>query len=1031
MAGQFTAGKRVRLKTDPSKMGILTGKTRERAGKIKWQVGFPEGDSYQQEYELELIANDSNDPYELLEQGKFGRVSDLRRNLTQINLSGKLANLVYSMDVSNIQFFAYQYKPVLSFLESPSNGILIADEVGLGKTIEAGLIWTELRSRMDARRLLVLCPAMLREKWRDELRERFAVEADILGPGELLRELKRSRYDVPDGKAFICSQQGLRPGRKWDDEKVNKSDSAQLARFLSDNADDEPLFDLVIVDEAHYLRNPESQTARLGELLRKTTAHIVLLSATPVNLHSDDLFNLLKLVDPSSFEYNYQFPSVLRANEPLNQAKLLALDTRQQWQDVRGLLLEAKKHSLLSNSRQLQSLLDYQPDNDFDKAERIEIANRIEKVNLLRHAVTRTRKSEVNEWQVIRDPKTYFIKLSESEREFYDAVTAEIRRYAYDNDLSDGFLLASPQRQISSSMYAAARAWRGKFSQEELEQLNYENFGDFIPEDNQASVISSLVNRVLPRINTNDLKENDSKYNEFSTIVKQYLQQNKNEKLVVFSFFRETIRYLAERLTSEGVECQILIGGMKESKHDIIANFRESKTTSVLLSSEVASEGVDLQFCKLLINYDIPWNPMKIEQRIGRIDRLGQTSPKIKVWNLCYDNTIDQRIHRRLLERLDIFRRALGGLEAIIGEKIAELTRELFLHQLTPEEEEQRIDRSALAIERLNLENRELEKNASSLIAHSDYILEHVKAAYEFKKRVTKEDLVIYVQDYLRKFAQGHTFQQENEEELIFKIRLPTNICEMLGSYCKRKNILGKTMLATGDTYICQFVNKFHKQVKNKEFVNQFHPLIRFISEDLASRREAFYPLIASTLYNADYNDSNFPPGKYAFLIKKWEASGIRTEEILHASMISIELSTLLDAEDAMRIINAARLSGKDWREVNNETDVDALSDLFDQCEEVIDSHFVEFKENYINENQDRVDLQIKSLDTNFARSLNTLEDTLRNLIAQNKTRVIPATRGRISKLKERYEMQREKLNSKKTPAHSHAEVCRGVIKIC
>src|SRR4030042_6425993 len=150
------AGQRVRLKSDPGRVGVLTGRLRELGNKrLQYQIMFPEGSSYQPDYEIEVIDSESDDPFVLLEKGHFGRVSELRRNLSHIQLSGRLANMVYSMDTTNTDFYAYQYKPVLSFLESPPNGLLIADEVGLGKTIEAGLIWTELRSRYDARRVMV------------------------------------------------------------------------------------------------------------------------------------------------------------------------------------------------------------------------------------------------------------------------------------------------------------------------------------------------------------------------------------------------------------------------------------------------------------------------------------------------------------------------------------------------------------------------------------------------------------------------------------------------------------------------------------------------------------------------------------------------------------------------------------------------------------------------------------------------------------------------------------------------------------
>ena len=149
-------GKRVRVKNDPGRIGILTGKSKARGDLILRQVFFPDAISYMPEDQIECLP-DVSDPVELLASGKLGRVSDLRRNLTHIRLSGRLANLIYSMDTTNTDFYPYQFKPVIKFLNAPSNGMLIADEVGLGKTIEAGLIWTELRSRFDFRRIMVLC----------------------------------------------------------------------------------------------------------------------------------------------------------------------------------------------------------------------------------------------------------------------------------------------------------------------------------------------------------------------------------------------------------------------------------------------------------------------------------------------------------------------------------------------------------------------------------------------------------------------------------------------------------------------------------------------------------------------------------------------------------------------------------------------------------------------------------------------------------------------------------------------------------
>lgn len=144
----------------------------------------------------------------------------MRRLLTHVRLSGRLANVVYSMETANTEFFAHQFKPVLKFLNSPASGLLIADEVGLGKTIEAGLIWTELRSRYDAQRLLVLCPAVLQAKWKTELYERFGVEAEIADARRTLELLQAVAAEGrSSGFALIGSLQGLRPRRGWDEQE--------------------------------------------------------------------------------------------------------------------------------------------------------------------------------------------------------------------------------------------------------------------------------------------------------------------------------------------------------------------------------------------------------------------------------------------------------------------------------------------------------------------------------------------------------------------------------------------------------------------------------------------------------------------------------------------------------------------------------------------------------------------------------------------------------------------------------------------
>ena len=212
-------GNKVRKKANPSRVGILTGETSGSPTRLRYLVAFADGEEYVLADSLEVVTDKSTqDPFDCILNGRFGRVPDLRGAITFYRLSGKLANLIYSLNTTNTQFLPYQFKPVIQFLDSPSNGLLIADEVGLGKTIEAGLIWTELRARQDARRLLVVCPAMLREKWKMELSNRFGVSAQIVDASELLSYLQEVKINPQSSFALIVSMQGVRPSNRWDDD---------------------------------------------------------------------------------------------------------------------------------------------------------------------------------------------------------------------------------------------------------------------------------------------------------------------------------------------------------------------------------------------------------------------------------------------------------------------------------------------------------------------------------------------------------------------------------------------------------------------------------------------------------------------------------------------------------------------------------------------------------------------------------------------------------------------------------------------
>lgn len=1033
MKDAIAAGTLVRIKTDPGQTGTTTGRTRERGDHRVYQVRFPQGATYLPDYELEVVEDGDSDVYDLLEKGRYGSVNDLRRNLTHIQLTGKLANLVYSMGATNTDFHAYQFKPVLAFLESPSNGLLIADEVGLGKTIEAGLIWTELRARFDARRLLVVCPAMLRQKWKDELKSKFSIDAEIVDAAELLQRLKESRASTRDGKALICSLQGVRPPHGWEKNDKLASATARLARFLDAEAENEPLVDMVIVDESHYMRNPETQNAKLGQLLRRVAENVVLLSATPVNLDEEDLYHQLKLVDPDFFQYSHSFGEVLRANEPLLRARDLALDTHSAGSQIIDCLRDAHSQPLLASSGQLRELIERGVSGDdlATRESRVRLANRIERINLLAHVVSRTRKIDVHELKVVRDAKAHFVAMTDAERAAYNLVTEAIEDYAWGVDTNSGFLAVTPQRQVASCVYAAARSWAARAGiAERQEQQLYEDLGidDMEAADGQP-LIGHLISEVLPQLDLQELRRNDSKYNTFLSVAGDYLAEHPDEKLVVFSYFPATLEYLRERLQEDGISSVVLHGKTKQPKQEVINGFKGDPRQRILLSSEVASEGVDLQFCRVLVNYDLPWNPMKVEQRIGRIDRLGQTADKISILNFGHQGTIDHRIYSRLLERLKIFERALGGMEAILGEEIQALAVDLLRDRLTPEQQEARIEQSAKAVENVRQYQEELERNASHMIAHGGYILDQVQAAHDFKKRITAEDLKVYVKDYLEKYTQGFEFSQAGTDPLLFDIKLAGDTASALDDYMRQHRLTGQSRLAAGDVVRCRFQTRVAQPTRQEEAVSQFHPLTRFISDDLRRRDEGFYPLVAGQFALMDA-PKGLEPGGYVFAIQRWAFAGLKHEEHMQCRALHLSTGRLLDADTSFELVSRARVDGSDWLSAPNELDADDVEGAMAKCDDRLEDDYKQMAHEKELENSDRVSFQLDSAKRHRDREEQRILATLANLRADGKLKMIPATEGRLRKVRERFAQRQEDLQAKRRFDRSRFGVCHGVLKI-
>ena len=1019
----------VRHKNNPGRIGVLTGNKRERGSRIYYQVKYSDGtNDYVFVNELESDElEDFNDPYQLIQKGSFGRSLDLRQNLTFVNLSGNLANNVYSMGITGTDFWAHQYKPLLTLMESPSNGILIADEVGLGKTIEAGLIWTEMRARYDMRKLLVVCPAMLREKWKDELQIRFGINASIVNPKQLLEEIQLSKKIMNEGEAWICSYQAMRPPKGWRSDDFNKSKNQKilLNRFFEDSVDNEKLFDLTIFDEAHYMRNDSSATSELGLLIRDVSDYNILLSATPINLRNKDLFNLLRLTDPDHFRDLHDFQEMIESNKPLNKARDLALNKNSNADEIVEALEEAKQTKLLNKSAQLKAILDEKITNSDlkNKEYRAELADSISKINLLGHVLTRTRKKEIHQERPKRIIHRESIKMSEVERLLYWNVTDSIRSYAEKNEIVEGFLLATFQRQISSCPAATFNIWK---NYQTLTNETYELPDIELSEEKKSNLKNFIIRGLPDEISYADLYKSDTKFNQLIKVLNEYLHENQNDKVILFTTFRATAKYLHERLEKNRISSILLWGSMDQPKQYYIDQFKTSKTLKVLISTEVVSEGVDLQFSSFLINYDLPWNPMRVEQRIGRIDRLGQKSQKLNIWNLYYEDSIDDRIVNRLFERIQIFEESLGEHEAIIGEEIVKLESSLLTKKLTEKEEIERIDAIAQVIENIKQVEKNLEENAANLISHGGFLLEKIEAAQEFNKRITEKDLILYVQDYLNNYAPGHIFRQRVDGDKKYEIKIPADICAKFDEFIRNKNLLSQTRLADGNLRQCLFENKINKiGGSGLEVITQLHPLIRFISNQLRMEDKKFYPLV-----EIDVESKKFNKGQFLFCIKRFSFEGMKSEEYLNYKVIDLNSNIFLDSDISEEIVNHGRLNGFDHIGDSDSKNLELIEKKLDDLEMQIDADFDKMFKSKKNENSDRVLFQIRSIELYLERKLPGLEETYKKMLNEGKEAGAKLRLGQINKLKEKSEVQISKIKLKEKIEGNKIFVCAGLINM-
>jgi superfamily II DNA or RNA helicase len=1024
-------GLRVRVIGAPERQGSIANEVQEIDGRYYVRVNFDDGARRMTPLDLIEVLPDHLDAVDEIVGGRFEGPESLRRNLLHEKFNGRLSEVVYSMDTSDTTFLAYQFKPVLKLLESPTNSLLIADEVGLGKTIEAGLIWTELKAREGARTLLVVCPPHLVTKWRNELKRRFGVDAQQVDASKLLDKLDESRRNQSSGFALLATYHGLRPPKDWEEDESRPS--GRLARKLREWGDGEqPFLDLLVMEEAAIMRNEDSQTSKLGGLLTPIAKHKIYLSATPLHTRARNLFALLRRLDPDTFPDEQTFAAILDANAPLVALRKAILSGSATRQDLLTRVDQAAQSPLLEGNRSLVDLRQrIATEADFTNPKvRAELAYQSERVNLLSYVVTRTRKRDVERNPVFREVNTVKVPLKPLEQALYNRVTEAVHAYADQNGIGAGFLTVMPQRQVASCIVAACR----RFNAGTDEDDGFVN-PDFTwnPKiDAAGPLITFLRAELAGTFDENALRASDSKYEKLCEAIRHYWANHPNEKIVLFAYFKPTLYYLNERLRKDGISSLLLTGDETCDKQEIVDKFSRPESAPILLSSEVGSEGLDLQFASALVNYDLPWNPMVVEQRIGRIHRIGQKAERIVVINLVCEGTVDERIYDRLYDRLHLFERTVGDLEAVIGPFINELTKDLFSLRLNSEQQLRRIDQTAVAVEHHMQLEEQLERDAAVLAAYGDYIINQIAAAHDRGDWINGHDIETYVLSFFRRVFPATRIQGIDQNEGVFEIELDSEAWHHFDEFLNSKNLHGQTRLATQELRQLRFDHRvFTPTGTGVEVVHQSHPFIRFISDHLRVNR-IVQPVAVAAEIPAEHRPQKATPGLYAFVSQRWTVDGLRSYEKLHHEIILIEgQKPVEDPAVAASIVEVAAALGRECEETPQSGD-DLLGRLASEAgdlEFAADTAFHRFLSRSERENEDRKQIQLRGVERFEERRGAAISEVRDRHQTAGRKALVAAMDGQLESLRKKCLAQRQKIQSKRTTGDC-ATIAAGFILI-
>ena len=672
--GPFRVGDFVRLKAT-GEVGVVVA-VRGRFVTVK----SVNGTKTVNEEALELVEKKT--PTELLEEGILskGRAYGLRLQAAYLRHAYRY-DPMSGLSNARVEPKLHQVFAAHRATSKLSPRMILADEVGLGKTIEAGLIVKELLARQIIDRILVVCPASLQRQWQYEMETKFNEKFEIYNR---------------DTVNFL-GREGDNPWMKMKGVIVSYEFAVRAENMEQIVEAD---WDLVIFDEAHRVRRKlvgqqreETKAYKMAKLIQDRVFGLLLLTATPMQLHPYELYSLIDLID-SSLHIDFDIFEGNRLDIPAlnNVMKVL-----QEWPTF----LETEQLSAITLLKGWFSHKSVSIDNLNDDEKREQLIKNLIKRHPMAQVLIRNRKSAIGGF-LGRTAHRIPVELTEEELKLYNDISEYIRlsynQAHQEKKKAVGFTMTIYQKLLTSSSTALRESFKkrvAKLNEQDKIKRKAGITENGLNELRELDDISEGLDHLEEAIINNSEREteiqelegyidrlnqiNDSKADKLvNKIVLPILEQNTSEKILIFTGFINTQKFLQEKLQSVGCDVTIFNGQMDLSEKEMsVQRFR--RQAQIMITTEAGGEGRNFQFASIMVNYDLPWNPMKVEQRIGRLDRIGQTR-QVQIYNLYSENTLEERILDVLEYRIQLFTESVGSLDPILGEVERDLERILFEH---------------------------------------------------------------------------------------------------------------------------------------------------------------------------------------------------------------------------------------------------------------------------------------------------------------------------------------------------------------